>query len=160
MVPLTARRNGAGRLRIPGDKSISHRTLILGALAVGKTRISGLREGEDVINSGTAMAALGARVERTGEGRGRSPVSGSAAAVSPPRPSISAIRASVAVWSWARWRAARSRRPSTAMPRCAHARRHHRHQLPDMMRAALGADLDSRARAMVLLAATAYILGT
>src|SRR5438552_9329873 len=68
--PLTARRNGAlaGRLRVPGDKSISHRALILGALAVGETRISGLLEGEDVINTSKAMAALGARVERTGEG--------------------------------------------------------------------------------------------
>jgi 3-phosphoshikimate 1-carboxyvinyltransferase len=68
--PLTARRNGAlkGRLRVPGDKSISHRALILGALAVGKTRISGLLEGEDVINTSKAMAALGARVERVGEG--------------------------------------------------------------------------------------------
>jgi 3-phosphoshikimate 1-carboxyvinyltransferase len=68
--PLTARRNGAlkGRLRVPGDKSISHRALILGALAVGRTRISGLLEGEDVINTGKAMAALGARVERVGEG--------------------------------------------------------------------------------------------
>ena len=68
--PLTARRNGAltGRLRVPGDKSISHRALILGALAIGKTRISGLLEGEDVINTSKAMAALGARVERVGEG--------------------------------------------------------------------------------------------
>src|SRR5262245_27530623 len=73
MVPLTARRNGAlsGRLRVPGDKSISHRALILGALAVGETRISGLLEGEDVINTSKAMAALGARVERTGEGAWR-----------------------------------------------------------------------------------------
>jgi 3-phosphoshikimate 1-carboxyvinyltransferase len=70
MVPLTARRNSAlsGRLRVPGDKSISHRALILGALVVGKTRISGLLEGEDVINTSKAMAALGARVERVGEG--------------------------------------------------------------------------------------------
>ncbi len=70
MVPLTARRNGAlaGRLRVPGDKSISQRALILGALAVGKTRVTGLLEGEDVINTSKAMAALGARVERVGEG--------------------------------------------------------------------------------------------
>jgi 3-phosphoshikimate 1-carboxyvinyltransferase len=70
MVPLTARRNGAlaGRLRVPGDKSISHRALILGAFAVGRTRISGLLEGEDVINTSKAMAALGAKVERLGEG--------------------------------------------------------------------------------------------
>ncbi len=68
--PLTARRAGAltGRLRVPGDKSISHRALILGALAVGETRITGLLEGEDVVNTGRAMRALGAAVERTGEG--------------------------------------------------------------------------------------------
>src|SRR5712691_5990310 len=71
--PLTARRSGAlkGRVRVPGDKSISHRALIFGALAVGETRISGLLEGEDVINTGKAMRALGAVVERTGEGRWR-----------------------------------------------------------------------------------------
>ena len=71
--PLTARRSGAlaGRLRAPGDKSISHRSLILGALAVGETRITGLLEGEDVINTGKAMRALGATVERTGAGAWR-----------------------------------------------------------------------------------------
>src|SRR5471030_2796183 len=68
--PLTARRSAAltGRVRVPGDKSISHRALILGALTVGETRITGLLEGEDVINTGKAMRALGATVERTGEG--------------------------------------------------------------------------------------------
>jgi 3-phosphoshikimate 1-carboxyvinyltransferase len=67
--PLESRTAGAlsGRVRVPGDKSISHRALILGALAVGETRISGLLEGEDVLNTAKAMAALGARVERTGE---------------------------------------------------------------------------------------------
>jgi 3-phosphoshikimate 1-carboxyvinyltransferase len=71
--PLTARRAGAlkGRVRVPGDKSISHRALIFGALTVGETRISGLLEGEDVINTAKAMRALGATVERTGEGRWR-----------------------------------------------------------------------------------------
>jgi 3-phosphoshikimate 1-carboxyvinyltransferase len=53
-------------VRVPGDKSISHRALILGALAVGDTRISGLLEGEDVLNTAKAMRALGAQVERTG----------------------------------------------------------------------------------------------
>ncbi len=53
---------------MPGDKSISHRALILGALTVGETRILGLLEGEDVINTGRAMRALGATVERRGEG--------------------------------------------------------------------------------------------
>jgi 3-phosphoshikimate 1-carboxyvinyltransferase len=61
----------SGRARVPGDKSISHRALILGTLAVGETRITGLLEGEDVINTGKAMRALGATVERTGEGAWR-----------------------------------------------------------------------------------------
>ena len=68
--PMTARSAGplTGGLRVPGDKSISHRALILGALAVGKSRISGLLEGEDVLNTAHAMAALGARVERQRDG--------------------------------------------------------------------------------------------
>ena len=66
--PLEARPSGplAGQVRVPGDKSISHRALILGALAVGETRISGLLEGEDVLNTAKSMRALGAKVERTG----------------------------------------------------------------------------------------------
>jgi 3-phosphoshikimate 1-carboxyvinyltransferase len=70
---LTARRAGplAGRLRVPGDKSISHRALIFGALAVGETRICGLLEGEDVIATSEAMRALGAALERTGAGEWR-----------------------------------------------------------------------------------------
>jgi 3-phosphoshikimate 1-carboxyvinyltransferase len=54
-------------VRVPGDKSISHRALILGALAVGRTAISGLLEGEDVLNTAKSMRLLGARVERTGD---------------------------------------------------------------------------------------------
>jgi 3-phosphoshikimate 1-carboxyvinyltransferase len=71
--PLTARRAGAlkGRARVPGDKSISHRALIFGALTVGETRISGLLEGEDVLNTSKVMRALGAEVERVGEGAWR-----------------------------------------------------------------------------------------
>ncbi len=67
--PLEARSSGAltGKARVPGDKSISHRALILGALSVGETRISGLLEGEDVLNTAKAMRALGAKVERIGE---------------------------------------------------------------------------------------------
>src|SRR5690349_9287025 len=66
--PLQSRASGplTGKVRVPGDKSISHRALILGALAVGETRISGLLEGEDVLNTAKSMQALGARVERTG----------------------------------------------------------------------------------------------
>jgi 3-phosphoshikimate 1-carboxyvinyltransferase len=68
-IPLEARSSGplTGKVRVPGDKSISHRALILGALAVGQTRISGLLEGEDVLNTAKAMRALGANVERTGD---------------------------------------------------------------------------------------------
>ena len=70
---MTARRGRplTGRVRVPGDKSISHRALIFGALAVGSTRISGLLEGEDVLNTARAMRALGARVERIGDGAWR-----------------------------------------------------------------------------------------
>ena len=66
--PLESRASGplSGKVRVPGDKSISHRALILGALSVGETRISGLLEGEDVLNTAKSMQALGARVERTG----------------------------------------------------------------------------------------------
>ncbi len=69
-VPLSARRSRAltGRVRVPGDKSISHRSLILSAMTVGETPIAGLLEGEDVINTARVMRALGARVERRGEG--------------------------------------------------------------------------------------------
>jgi 3-phosphoshikimate 1-carboxyvinyltransferase len=72
-IPLTARRNGplAGRVRVPGDKSISIRALILGALAVGETRISGMLEGEDVLNTAKALQALGARIARSGERKWR-----------------------------------------------------------------------------------------
>ncbi len=61
----------AGVCRVPGDKSISHRALILGALAVGETRISGLLEGEDVMRTAAAVRAYGATVERTGAGAWR-----------------------------------------------------------------------------------------
>ena len=67
--PLTARRGGslAGRVRVPGDKSISLRSLILGSLIVGETRITGMLEGEDAMSTANAMRALGATVERTGQ---------------------------------------------------------------------------------------------
>jgi 3-phosphoshikimate 1-carboxyvinyltransferase len=68
--PLAARRSGAlkGRVRAPGDKSISHRALIFGALAVGETRVSGLLEGGDVLHTADVMRALGATVEKRGDG--------------------------------------------------------------------------------------------
>ncbi len=60
-----------GRIRVPGDKSISHRSIMLSALAVGESRISGLLEGEDVLATAAAMRAMGAHVERVGTGEWR-----------------------------------------------------------------------------------------
>ena len=53
-----------GRIRVPGDKSISHRALMFGALAVGETRVSGLLEGEDVLATAAALRAMGAAIEK------------------------------------------------------------------------------------------------
>ena len=71
--PLTSRRTGAlrGRVTVPGDKSISHRALMLAALAIGETRISGLLEGEDVLRTAAAMSALGAIVAKDAPGTWR-----------------------------------------------------------------------------------------
>jgi 3-phosphoshikimate 1-carboxyvinyltransferase len=68
--PLAARRSGAlrGTVTVPGDKSVSHRALILGAFAIGETRISGLLEAEDVLNTAEAMRAFGATVTRDAPG--------------------------------------------------------------------------------------------
>lgn len=60
-----------GAMEVPGDKSISHRALILGGLARGETRIVGLLEGDDVLNTAKAVRALGAEVERIGAGEWR-----------------------------------------------------------------------------------------
>jgi 3-phosphoshikimate 1-carboxyvinyltransferase len=69
-IPMISRKAGplTGEARVPGDKSISHRALILGALSVGETRITGLLEGEDVLGTAAAMRAFGAEVERVGDG--------------------------------------------------------------------------------------------
>lgn len=86
--PLTARRVGPlkGRVRVPGDKSISHRALILGALTVGKCSISGLLEGQDVLNTAKAVLALGVTVERRGEGEWDIHGVGVGGFAEPPRP--------------------------------------------------------------------------
>ena len=72
--PLSAARPRtplAGKIRVPGDKSISHRALMLGALAVGRTEITGLLEGEDVLATAAAVNALGAEASSAGGGRWR-----------------------------------------------------------------------------------------
>ncbi len=70
-IPMTSRASGPlrGVAEVPGDKSISHRALILGALCVGETRIEGLLEGEDVLDTARAMRAFGAEVTQAGPGR-------------------------------------------------------------------------------------------
>ncbi|MHA1518501.1 MAG: 3-phosphoshikimate 1-carboxyvinyltransferase [Alphaproteobacteria bacterium] len=67
--PLTASRSAriSGRVAVPSDKSISHRALILGALATGRTRIDGLLQAEDVLATARAVEALGATLSRDGD---------------------------------------------------------------------------------------------
>jgi len=69
-IPMTSRPCAAlkGVAEVPGDKSISHRALILGAMAVGETRITGLLEGQDVLDTAAAMRAFGADVQQIGPG--------------------------------------------------------------------------------------------
>lgn len=71
--PTTARAGGPlrGRLRPPGDKSISHRAFIFGLLTIGETQIEGLLEGDDVLRTGEACKALGASIQRVGPGAWR-----------------------------------------------------------------------------------------
>ena len=68
--PMTSRKSGplTGRAEVPGDKSISHRALIFGAMAVGETKITGLLEGQDVLDTARAMRAFGATVVQHGAG--------------------------------------------------------------------------------------------
>ncbi len=69
-IPMTAQKTGPlkGVAQVPGDKSISHRALILGALSVGETRITGLLEGQDVLDTARAMRAFGAEVTQHNPG--------------------------------------------------------------------------------------------
>jgi len=68
--PFATATRGAlnGHITVPGDKSISHRSLMLSALAVGTSHVEGLLEGEDVLATAAAMRAMGATIERTGSG--------------------------------------------------------------------------------------------
>ena len=68
-IPMIARRSQGlrGEAHVPGDKSISHRSLILGAMAVGETKVTGLLEGQDVLDTAKAMRAFGAEVEKRGD---------------------------------------------------------------------------------------------
>ncbi len=75
-----------GRASVPGDKSISHRALILAALAIGESRINGLLEGADVLATAAALTALGVELERTGEGSWRVHGRGVGGLAEPDRP--------------------------------------------------------------------------
>mgnify|MGYP000725322749 CR=1 FL=1 len=68
--PMTSHAAGplSGEAHVPGDKSISHRSLILGAMTVGETTVTGLLEGQDVLDTAKAMAAFGAEIDRTEDG--------------------------------------------------------------------------------------------
>lgn len=70
-IPMTSAASGplSGTADVPGDKSISHRSLILGAMAVGETTINGLLEGQDVLDTAKAMRAFGAEVTDHGGGK-------------------------------------------------------------------------------------------
>jgi 3-phosphoshikimate 1-carboxyvinyltransferase len=70
VTPLISRAAGAlnGRVRVPGDKSISHRALILSGVATGRSHIKGLLEGEDVLRTAAAMRAMGAAIDRGADG--------------------------------------------------------------------------------------------
>ena len=85
--PMTSHPSGplSGRAEVPGDKSISHRALILGALSVGETVITGLLEGEDVLDTARAMRAFGAEVRATRMAHGACMASAWAAFSNPKR---------------------------------------------------------------------------
>jgi 3-phosphoshikimate 1-carboxyvinyltransferase len=110
--PLALAADGplSGRVEVPGDKSISHRALMLGALAVGRTEISGLLEGEDVVRTADALAAMGAGIERRGPGDWWVHGVGVGALLAP-------VHALDMGNSGASWQATRSRRPSWATRR-------------------------------------------
>ena len=76
----------SGRFDVPGDKSISHRSLILGGLAIGTTRVRGLLEGDDVMATGRAMQALGATISRDEDGTWRVTGVGTSGLISPESP--------------------------------------------------------------------------
>ena len=75
-----------GAVRAPGDKSCSHRSLMFAGVAEGVSEVSGLLEGEDVLNTARAMQALGAEIERTGPGRWRIEGTGKSGLRSPEGP--------------------------------------------------------------------------
>ena len=124
MPPTVARPSNplAGSIRVPGDKSISHRALMLGALAIGRTEISGLLEGEDVLATAAARECARRHRRRAEDGRWTVDGIGIGGLTEPEDCSISAIPAPPRGFSWAYWRRIRSPPSSPATPRCGAAR--------------------------------------
>ena len=84
---ISSRHDGlSGSFHVPGDKSISHRSLILGGMAIGTTRVTGLLEGDDVMATGRAMQALGADIRQEEDGSWVVTGVGTAGLVSPDQP--------------------------------------------------------------------------
>src|SRR5258707_15844774 len=86
-MPLVASRPAAplsGTISVPGDKSISHRALMFGALAIGRTEIRGLLEGEDVLATAAALRAMGADIVREADGQWRGAGGGAGGLRGPP----------------------------------------------------------------------------
>ena len=84
---ISSRHDGlSGSFHVPGDKSISHRSLILGGMAIGTTRVTGLLEGDDVMATGRAMRALGADIRQDEDGSWVVTGVGTAGLVSPDQP--------------------------------------------------------------------------
>lgn len=84
---ISARHGGlTSQFDVPGDKSISHRSLILGGMAIGTTRVTGLLEGDDVMATGRAMQALGASIIREADGSWMVTGVGTAGLMSPDKP--------------------------------------------------------------------------
>ena len=84
---ISARHGGlTGQFAVPGDKSISHRSLILGGMAIGTTRVTGLLEGDDVMATGRAMQALGATITREADGSWMVTGVGTSGLMSPDKP--------------------------------------------------------------------------
>lgn len=96
-----------GHIKVPGDKSISHRSLMFGALALGKTTITGLLESEDVIGTANAMNAVGAKCVRQEDGTWTVDGVGLGACWSRKLQSTSEMQAQAYVWQWASLRAIR-----------------------------------------------------
>ena len=108
----------SGHFRAPGDKSISHRALILAAMATGTSRITGLLEGDDILATAQAMRQLGASVCNLGDGVWEVGGCGPAGFKTPTHALDLAIRVQARAWLWGWWPVLAYRRNLPVMPHC------------------------------------------